>query len=416
MPAGALLYVVSISLVIGLLLSFFILFISYKKLYREQLVISSNLLRNAESGINLLRADKNLAKFEAQSKDLFGTGKDSVSLKQIPWGVFDVLVSTATFKNKQEQLIALAGPGIDSEEKTALYIADLDRPVSVSGDTRLKGTCYIPKAGIKPAFVEGSSFTGSKIIDGITKNSNQQLPALDNTWLENLVQLSKRQFLSPGIERMTLPFDSARQSFTKPTQLIEEQGTLTLSHVTLRGNIIISTSRKVIIEADCHLSDVMIVAPYIRVKEGFEGQVNCVSSDSIIIEKKVKLRYPSSLVVVREAPENVTPFISVDEDAELCGVFLCWQKGFDIRFQPKLMFSKNTFIKGQIYSNGYVGLNSCTVAGSVYANKLILATGSAVYENHLLNTSIDGTRLPNQFAGLCFKDRVNTNSLAKWLY
>ena len=416
MPAGALLYVISISLVIGLLLSFFILFISYKKLYREQLVISSNLLRNAESGINLLQSDKTLAQYEAETLDLFGTGKDSVTLKQIPWGIFNVLVSTATFKNKQEQLIALAGPGINAEDKTALYLADLDRPVSVSGDTKLKGICYLPKAGIKSAFVEGSSFTGSKMVDGVTKNSTPMLPALDEAWLANLLQLSKRDFTVPGLERIAIPLDSLKQSFAKPTQIIEQEGTITLSHIKLEGNIIITSSRKVIIESDCQLKDVMIVAPYIRIKEDFAGQANFVASDSILVDKKVKLRYPSSLVVVRESAKNVTPFVSVDEDAEICGVLMCWQKEFDFRFLPKLMLAKNTFTKGQIYSNGYVGLNSSNIFGSVYAYKLLLATGSAVYENHLLNTTIDGTRLPLQFAGISFKDQQNMNSLAKWLY
>jgi len=97
-------------------------------------------------------------------------------------------------------------------------------------------------------------------------------------------------------------------------------------------------------------------------------------------------------------------------------VMLAWQKEYDIRYQPKLLMGRNALLRGQLYSNGYVGLNASTVRGSVYAFKLLLSTGSSVYENHLLNTTIDGTLLPQGFQGLTFEDKTYLRGIAKWLY
>lgn len=407
---------VSISLVIGLLLSFFILFMSYKKIYREQLLISTDLLHNAESGINLLCADRSVMPYEARSIDLFGSGRDSVTLKYMPWGVFDVLVSDAVFKNKHERLIALSGNGIDASQKTALYISDLDRPVSVSGKTMLKGTCYIPKAGIKGAFVEGSSFTGEQIIYGTTRTSSDKLPDLDKDWLDRLAQTAQRSLDHELFERALMPADSLKRSFCDRTLWIEEEGALKIGRVSLQGNIIISSSKKISIGGDAMLKDVLVIAPYIEIAEGFKGNAHFIATDTIITGKKVDLAYPSSLVVINQRKNDTAPYLLVDEGSQVNGVLMVWKKEFDPRYQPRLMLNKEVFIKGQALCNGYTALNSCKVHGSVYANKLLLVTGSSVYENHLLNTEIDGTRLPDHFYGISFDKKQALSGVASWLY
>lgn len=409
-------YVVSISLIIGLLLSFFILFISYKSVYRQQLSVSSSLLHNAQSGINLLCADKSIARYEPKTLDLFGTGKDSVTLWYKPWGVFDVLVSEAFFKGRRERLVALSASGIDPQQKVALYLADLDRPASVSGNTLLKGTCYIPKSGIKPAFVEGSSFTGTKIIEGDAKTATTQIPAPDQNWLDNLAGLSRRNFTSASVEKGLLPTDSLRQSFTKNTLLVEQQGDMIVDNITIRGNVILSSNKKIIIGAHAVLKDLLVVAPYIKVEEGFSGSVHLVATDTIITGKKVTFRYPSSLVVINDKLNSTTPYLLLDEDSRLNGLMMVWKGKPDAQYQPKLVLSKHTYVKGQLLCNGYTGLNTCKIDGSVYTNKMLLLTGSSVYENHLLNTQIDATKLPDNFCGLFFENKHYLNGVAAWLY
>ena len=55
------------------------------------------------------------------------------------------------------------------------------------------------------------------------------------------------------------------------------------------------------------------------------------------------------------------------------------------------------------------------VHGSLYTDKFLLSTPSSVYENHLLNATIDASALPASFVGVGL---LNTNSEKKvvaWL-
>lgn len=411
--ATVLLYTLGICLLIGFALTFMVLFFSYKSLYREQLQISERLSRNASSGIQLLCSDVPVSS-EPAIVDLFNEGLDSVLLKKMNWGVYDVLVSEARFKGKAEQVMALSAHAANPEQQIALYVSDLDKVLSAAGKTKVEGSCYLPKIGIKPGLVEGNSFSGEKIVYGSVKTSATQVPDLDKKWLENLYQLSKREW-NQDLEKALLPMDSLKRSFNEKTLLIEEQGTLRLQEVHLKGNMIITASKKIIVSADAQLQDVMLIAPYIIFEKDFRGHVQAIARDTIITEKNVKLQYPSSLSVINFSLKDQAPYISIGEDNQFIGVALTWQKDYDIRYQPKLMIGKKSEVRGQLYSNGYVGLNDNKIIGSVFAHRLLLNTGSSTYENTLYNTNINFEKLPQPFAGLYFDKSTSLNYVAKWL-
>ncbi len=63
-----------------------------------------------------------------------------------------------------------------------------------------------------------------------------------------------------------------------------------------------------------------------------------------------------------------------------------------------LRLEKETELYSQIYSNGYVELKG-SVFGSVVCAKFSLRSNSSLYDNHLLNATIDISKLPKDFVG-----------------
>lgn len=409
--ASAFMYVIGISLLIGFLIGGMVLYFSYQSIYREQLSISKKILSNVESAIQLMCIDESVGQTETWI-DLYDKGRDSVRVKKYNWGLYDIMIAEGKFKSQSEKKVVLTGYGLPPDEQAALYVADLDKVVTVAGKTDITGHCYLPKTGIKPGIIEGSFYTGGKIVNGEIKKSLAQVPPLQASWLDKLGDLVQRQFPFET-EKALMPLDSLKQTFDHKTLWIENQGTITLENVTLSGNIVVTSTKKIVLSPTAHLHDILIIAPYIIVEEGFVGNAHLMARDSIVTEKKVDLKFPSSIAVINPSLKDQAPYIFIGDDNRFGGVAFVWQKTYDIRYQPKLFLGKNVKIKGQLYSNGYLSLNQSYIAGSVYAYKLLLSTGSSTYENALLNTTIHLNKLPPGFAGLHFDSPHSMSYMAK---
>jgi len=66
-----------------------------------------------------------------------------------------------------------------------------------------------------------------------------------------------------------------------------------------------------------------------------------------------------------------------------------------------------------VYSNGFLELKG-EVFGSVVCQSFILRTASSVYENHLLNTTIDITKLPKNYVGVNWLKKENHFDIIKF--
>ena len=104
---------------------------------------------------------------------------DSVKINKKLWGMLEVASITA-FRNldtlKKSFLI-----GEKPQDSTVIYIVDEDRPISISGKTNIQGDAYLPKSGIRPAFVDGEYYDGIKnLVDGHILESSQEMPGVNN--------------------------------------------------------------------------------------------------------------------------------------------------------------------------------------------------------------------------------------------
>ena len=149
LKASALFYALSISVLIALVSSAILSCAYFSRLNTQHDQLKENLFRNARSGITLLLGDEQTDFSSPVETDLFLKGGDSVLLQKKYWGIYEVAVSKAHHGNSSAEMIVLAGCAEKENDRTALVLADMDRPLSVCGNTKLVGDCFLPKAGIQ---------------------------------------------------------------------------------------------------------------------------------------------------------------------------------------------------------------------------------------------------------------------------
>ena len=190
LDAGILSSVLAIALIIATLCASLISLAYYYRMATLQHTIVDRLENNAQSGINLLLATSDHSDAsEGYWKDLFGQKQDSVWLHQKPWGVYQVGIARARTGNKSRQKVALFGRKPDQTGQSALYLVDEQRPLSIAGRTQLIGRCYLPKAGIKSAYINRIGYQGEQLVKGSTQESQSSLPKLSPDVVAHLRRL-----------------------------------------------------------------------------------------------------------------------------------------------------------------------------------------------------------------------------------
>ena len=134
-----------------------------------------------------------------------------------------------------------------------------------------------------------------------------------------------------------------------------------------------------------------------------------------MVGENCELAYPSVLGIIRKSSAAENPFLSVNEGSTITGVLFAYQKSPSNRKQVKISIAEDAVIKGQVYSNGLVELRG-SLHGSLMCNKFILNTPSSVYENHLLNSTIDYSQLSEHFVGINLVHRSESRKIVKWLF
>lgn len=419
LKAGALIYAISISLIISIVSGSLILFSYFNSIGIETFSSKDRIAMNAMSGMNLLLSQKGEA-FAGESRiDLFGEGRDAVTLQRKSWGAFEVLVSTAAFHNHAFTQMAIAGMGADEDTSMALYLADLDKPLSLCGKTIIRGTSYISDEGLKRAYIEGQNFEGSKMTDGLVKKSQKNIPLFNKSLTEKIQSYFTDSLQSQdsiiNLSATEIP-DSLSNPFTERTIWLYSQGNIDLKGKKLSGNIVILSERGIKIASDVHLEDVIVLAPKIEFEENFIGNAQVFSTDTIIIGENCRFNYPTVIGLIEKKNAVIySSTIIIKEKTEITGDLFAFMEKPDEKKQMRISLNKNTIVTGHVYSSGFADLKG-SVYGSVICNKLMLNTPSSVYENHLLNAVIDRTKLPAFFTGADMIAQSKSKKIVKWLY
>ena len=224
LKGSALANALAIFLIIAGVSSSLILFSYYNRVEFIQLTKKEKLIDNAFSGVNyLIGLPDKVGLNQTTEIDLFQNENDVVRLNRNLWGAFEIVSSTAYNETVSFSKTAMVGSNFVDNEGLALWLADLNKPLSLCGYTELVGTCYLPESGMKRAYIEGQSFIGTQLVQGESKKSERELPEINQEMIE-----SNSSFLtgSPIVDSsMTLEYfldhDTITNLFSNKTVLLK---------------------------------------------------------------------------------------------------------------------------------------------------------------------------------------------------
>ncbi len=394
LKASALYIVIILALVIAIICSSLIVSAYFYKLQYQKKFRYDVLQDNMASGVNILLADNDAAYLQEKTFSLFDTDADSIFLKKLPWGVYDIGVVKAFIQKDTLYKVFSIANTIDSTKWAALYLIDEDRPLSVSGKTMIKGDAYIPKAGIKPAYVDNKAYEGDKrLVIGKQHNSDKKLPALNQ---ERLTQL--QNYLSNTIhgDSTLSKADSVNQSFLSPTQVIAfKKRPQIIKNITLSGNIILLSDTSITIDSSAVLNNVMVFARSMKVNNGFHGNCQLFATDSISIGQRCRFDYPSCMGVIRFTPQVVrsSEKIKIGAHTIFNGIIFTYEKNTN-ELQPLIEIGKNVRVSGQVYSQGLLKFtDDSEIDGNVTTSRFIYQNTFTLFENYLINIKLNSPAL-----------------------
>jgi len=394
LKASTLYVVIVIALIIAMLCSSLILAAYfYKEQYQKKFrydVLNNNL----NSGINILIAGQDSSYFEEKTISLYNNDVDSIKVKRTFWGMYDVAVVKAFIQKDTLYKAFSVANTIDSAKWAALYLIDEDRPLSVSGNTMIKGDAFIPKAGIKEAYVDNKAYTGDKrLIIGTKHNSAKKLPLLQQNRIDAFEHLVNQTHTT---DSALLRRDSLKASFLLTTRSTNFKKTVqTLKNITLSGNIILFSDTTLIIDSTTVLTNTMVFARTIKVMGGFHGSCQLFASDSISVAANCHFDYPSCLGILRFKSPLIgsQAKISIGDKSSISGLVFTYEKK-ESSIKPLIHLGKSVKITGQVYSQGmFETKDNDEINGSVFTNRFLYQNNFTRFENYLINLTINSKAL-----------------------
>lgn len=408
LKAGALYFSIVVAFFIAVIsASMIMLAAHYRSAYLKERRFN-RLLLNLNSGISLA-----LSNDDVNGKklfDLFEENADSVALEKVNWGIYDYSLVKAFISGDTLKSAFLIGKSAEVD-LTSVYLSDEDRPLSVSGDTRITGEAVLPKSGVKQSYVDGRPYAGTKLVYGAIKESKRILPALDEHMIKRLSSgLDKELQRMPWLGREAISgsfFDSVRVYRLKPGAVISQS---------LSGNVVLYSDTTVVISTDARLDGVQVYAPFISVDDGFKGTCQLFARDSIVVGKGVTFNYPSCLGVIRTESSGNEVKISCGESLDFNGVLFSYEAKRS-GLQTMITLAKNTRINGEVYATGVVKMEKgLKVNGKISCNRFLMQTPQTLYENFLVDVDFNRkARSKYYLSSRIFKAYAGENKILKWL-
>jgi len=418
--AGALLSVLGIAIIVALLLGLMLSLLLYNRNDTTKLLRRKQLERDLASVTTILLDQPYAINDSSATLDLFDDNVDSVSFSHFPWGIFE-LGQVCSFTNGDTLAKALLmGMAVPKKEQYALYLADEDRPLSLSGATIIRGDAYLPPAGVRKAYIEDKSYEGDSTVYGKIRASTKRLPALQDEILTYLRAFNYDSLITQKekfLDFAKLP-DSLSQSFFQKPLLISSADSIALHHITLKGALVLVSKKAIMVSETAEVGDILLFAPTIHIAKGFNGHLQAFAQDSLIVDDNCKLQYPSVLGLLKLATATGVAEsqseIKIGKKATLQGFIFSTAENPNPDFLNKITIGQDALVEGQVYADGLLELKG-NIFGTVLCKRFVLQTESSWYDNFLLDATIDRTKLSTYYLGSPLMLKSGKKEILKWL-
>lgn len=413
--AGALQLTLFVVVVVALLLSSFVLLVHTHNRFRLQTDFLVETIEDANNGMNYSLHNK------IPLQDTLYLPNNNVSYKSTTlyrdkWGLFDKVISTSKTKKKVFKKIALFGVSQSKNDRTALVINENNMPLVMVGKSKIEGVAYLPERGVKSGNISGESYYRKYFVYGKTKRT-KNIPSITNEKLKHIKSIATREHRLEASQFLNLKMDAVYQnSFFQPVKVIQSNNAISLSQTTITGHIVIRSSTKISVDSSAYLTDCILIAPIIEIRNHVRGNFQAFATKKILVGQNCTLNYPSAIVLIEDETNenrNDRSKIVIETGSEVEGVVLFLGKEKQKNYDSQIVIKKNALVKGEVYCNQNIE-HSGKVAGSIFTDEFIVKEGGSVYINHLYNGTISINSLPQEYVGLPLEQ--GEKGILKWLY
>jgi hypothetical protein len=395
LKGGALYYAIFVMLFLSLLSVMLLSFFEYS--YIEDTLFSkqSELNDHLNSAITFLSCYPEYSiPGTSQDIDLFDDGVAIVSVHSSRWGLLrKIKVETGWKKIVRRRVVLMAEK---DKQLPALWMPDRQQYVSLVGKSYINGDCYLSYSGLRKGNAEGRYFEGPFLHKGKIHKSEPNLPLLNSRAIQYFqkyfsgAQTNNDSILPPSILKRDKEIINP---FSEKSLLFRAHNSLILDNGRIEGNIILASVDTIEVWPTVQLNNVLLLANTIIVKAGFKGQLQAFASKNIEVEKNCEFSYPSFIGTIGI---NTEVSVSVDEDCFINGGLICYQSR-QLENPPHLKIGKGSLINGQVYVNGDITFSGA-IHGGLLCERFIMRTSRTFYENFMLDSYIDSSRLPDEYA------------------
>nr|WP_320154139.1 hypothetical protein [uncultured Draconibacterium sp.] len=393
--AGALLLVIGIALILFMLIGLYML----RKGLTHRLLSAAHteeqLRYNIQSAISFLENKEDIQ--TSYDFSFFPDLGDSTTIKINNWGFFDTGLINSKLNNQNKKGIFLLGGNLGArDELPSLYHSDPDRYLSIGGFTYLGTNTYLPRYGIRKAYVNGVGYYRDSLVYGEQHQAQLKLPNLSEKIL-----LRYKQFISnPSASIATIsPSDdyqslALKRSFFDKTYLIESDHDIDLRGISLIGNIIVHSNGNILIDSTSTIDQCILIGQTIEVNSNFKGRGQLLAQKSIFIDENCRFYSPSILSVLNGSSQGK---ITLEEQVFFNGTILL--KSTHSELDADLKIENTCKIIGQIYCDAFCDFNG-VLFGSLFTNGFIQITPNSFNQNYLANACIDIERMPAEYSSI----------------
>jgi cytoskeletal protein CcmA (bactofilin family) len=395
LKGGALYYAIFVMLFLSLLSVMLLSFFEYR--FKEDALFSkqSELNDNLNSAITFLSCNpEDSPPVSEQDIDLFDDGSAIVSVESSRWGLLRKIKVESRWKTIVRKRIVLMAE--KEKHLPALWMPDRKRYVSLVGKSYISGTCYLSELGLRRGNAEGRNFEGPYLHKGEIYKSESLLPLLNKEVIQYFHEyFSGKRTANDSVLSPTLLSRNREiiHPFSVKSLLFRSHDRIVLEHGRFEGNIIFSSSDTIEIWPTVQLKNVLLLANTIIVKAGFKGQLQAFASKKIEVEENCEFSYPSLIGTIGV---NDQVSVTIGEDCRVNGGLICFQS-HQQEPPPLLTIGKNSLINGKVYVNGDISFSGA-IHGGLLCERFIMRTPRAFYENFILDSYIDSSMLPAEYA------------------
>lgn len=411
LKAGALQYVVALSLLIFFLMGMYIMLAHYSNLKVNESWAQEVLHDNISSAEVLLRNDIDLLEHTGRKVlQLFPDSLSAVSMTAKAWGGYTIVNLESSFRHHRKKVCLLMSDDVLLNKRPSLYLADKRRYLSVCGDTWLGGPVYLPKLGVRKSYVDGVGYYRESAVQGEILYSESELPAIRSGLLQSFEEQWKVDYQRDSVLQWEdLNRNVIKNDFTRPAEVIvSAEDSLVLDYIDIYGHVKLMANRAIMVKASSKLSNCILVASQVYFEKGFKGNCQVLAHNRVHIAENVELNYPSLIFMQGNNPKKE---IFVGSNTTFAGDMVVLGK--QGKKSPNIKISKGSKLEGFVYCDGSIELEG-DVAGSVYTNSFFLRTRSAIYENHLLNNRIDIQDLNKNYLGPSWLIKPKRREVLVW--